>query len=98
MLIRVYNYNTMDKVKVFEAHTDYIRWSSMESHGFLCEERFSAVGLGNAFRSYIMSTIHHPLIHHEGNVTRQSTIHHDAMPGAEQGLARINNTHAPASP
>ncbi|KAG1667995.1 hypothetical protein FOA52_000639 [Chlamydomonas sp. UWO 241] len=25
MLIRVYNYNTMDKVKVFEAHTDYIR-------------------------------------------------------------------------
>lgn len=24
-LIRVYNYNTMDKVKVFEAHTDYIR-------------------------------------------------------------------------
>lgn len=28
MLIRVYNYNTMDKVKVFEAHTDYIRWGS----------------------------------------------------------------------
>lgn len=26
MLVRVYNYNTMDKVKVFEAHTDYIRW------------------------------------------------------------------------
>lgn len=25
MYIRVYNYNTMDKVKVFEAHTDYIR-------------------------------------------------------------------------
>ena len=25
MLIRVYNYNTMDKIKVFEAHTDYIR-------------------------------------------------------------------------
>ncbi|RZC71675.1 hypothetical protein C5167_035223 [Papaver somniferum] len=25
MHIRVYNYNTMDKVKVFEAHTDYIR-------------------------------------------------------------------------
>jgi coatomer subunit beta' len=25
MLIRVYNYNTMDKVKVFEAHGDYIR-------------------------------------------------------------------------
>lgn len=25
MLIRVYNYNTMDKVKVFEAHSDYIR-------------------------------------------------------------------------
>ena len=25
MLIRVFNYNTMDKVKVFEAHTDYIR-------------------------------------------------------------------------
>ncbi|KAJ6801963.1 coatomer subunit beta'-1-like isoform X2 [Iris pallida] len=25
MFIRIYNYNTMDKVKVFEAHTDYIR-------------------------------------------------------------------------
>ncbi|KAJ6704282.1 COATOMER SUBUNIT BETA'-1, partial [Salix viminalis] len=25
MYIRVYNYNTMDKIKVFEAHTDYIR-------------------------------------------------------------------------
>lgn len=25
MFIRVYNYNTMDKVTVFEAHTDYIR-------------------------------------------------------------------------
>ncbi|KAJ0959721.1 hypothetical protein J5N97_000612 [Dioscorea zingiberensis] len=25
MFIEVYNYNTMDKVKVFEAHTDYIR-------------------------------------------------------------------------
>lgn len=25
MQIRVYNYNTMEKVKTFEAHTDYIR-------------------------------------------------------------------------
>ena len=25
MFIRVYNYNTMDKIKQFEAHTDYIR-------------------------------------------------------------------------
>ncbi|THU45313.1 hypothetical protein C4D60_Mb02t16520 [Musa balbisiana] len=25
MFIRVYNYNTMDKIKAFEAHTDYIR-------------------------------------------------------------------------
>ena len=25
MFVRVYNYNTMDKVKTFEAHTDYIR-------------------------------------------------------------------------
>jgi hypothetical protein len=25
MFIRVYNYNTLDKVKTFEAHTDYIR-------------------------------------------------------------------------
>ena len=24
--LRVYNYNTMDKVKAFEAHTDYIRY------------------------------------------------------------------------
>ena len=27
MHIRVYNYNTMDKVKAFEAHSDYIRYS-----------------------------------------------------------------------
>lgn len=25
MFVRVYNYNTMDKIKSFEAHTDYIR-------------------------------------------------------------------------
>ena len=25
MFVRVYNYNTMDKIKAFEAHTDYIR-------------------------------------------------------------------------
>ncbi len=25
MYVRVFNYNTMDKVKQFEAHTDYIR-------------------------------------------------------------------------
>ena len=25
MMVRVYNYNPMDKVKQFEAHTDYIR-------------------------------------------------------------------------
>lgn len=25
MFIRVYNYNTMDKIEVFEAHADYIR-------------------------------------------------------------------------
>jgi len=24
--IRVYNYNTMDKIKTFEAHSDYLRW------------------------------------------------------------------------
>ncbi len=28
MQLRVYNYNTMDKVKTFEAHTDYIRWGA----------------------------------------------------------------------
>lgn len=27
MMVRVYNYNTMDKVKTFEAHTDYIRYA-----------------------------------------------------------------------
>ena len=27
MVIRVYNYNTMDKVHSFEAHADYIRLS-----------------------------------------------------------------------
>jgi coatomer subunit beta' len=25
MHVRVYNYNTMDKIRTFEAHTDYIR-------------------------------------------------------------------------
>ena len=29
MQLRVYNYNTMDKIKQFEAHTDYIRCSFM---------------------------------------------------------------------
>ena len=28
MYIRVYNHNTMEKVKQFEAHTDYIRWAA----------------------------------------------------------------------
>ena len=32
MFIRVYNYNTMDKVKTFEAHTDYIRSASTPPH------------------------------------------------------------------
>lgn len=27
--LRIYNYNTMDKVKAFEAHTDYIRYTVM---------------------------------------------------------------------
>ena len=27
MQIRVYNYNTLEKVKVFEAHSDYIRYA-----------------------------------------------------------------------
>jgi len=31
MFIRVYNYNTMDKVKAFEAHTDYIRQAQHDS-------------------------------------------------------------------
>ena len=31
MFIRVYNYNTMDKVKAFEAHTDYIRCVSVHT-------------------------------------------------------------------
>lgn len=30
MMVRVYNYNTMDKVKQFEAHSDYIRWVAGE--------------------------------------------------------------------
>ncbi len=34
MYIRVYNYNTMDKVKAFEAHTDYIRCAHVAAvHG-----------------------------------------------------------------
>ena len=27
--LRIYNYNTMDKVKAFEAHTDYIRCATL---------------------------------------------------------------------
>lgn len=30
LFIRVFNYNTMDKVKTFEAHTDYIRYHTKE--------------------------------------------------------------------
>jgi hypothetical protein len=33
MFIRVYNYNTMDKVKAFEAHTDYIRYAIQGHRG-----------------------------------------------------------------
>ena len=33
MFIRVYNYNTMDKIKAFEAHTDYIRWAGLAGQG-----------------------------------------------------------------
>ncbi len=29
MFVRIYNYNTMDKVKAFEAHTDYIRSAAL---------------------------------------------------------------------
>lgn len=35
MQIRVYNYNTMDKVKAFEAHSDYIR-SVMDCTNTIC--------------------------------------------------------------
>lgn len=33
MCIRVFNYNTMDKIKTFEAHTDYIRQVARSEHG-----------------------------------------------------------------
>ena len=33
MFVRVYNYNTMDKVKQFEAHTDYIRCAACAGRG-----------------------------------------------------------------
>ena len=33
MFVRVYNYNTMDKVKQFEAHTDYIRCANEPGGG-----------------------------------------------------------------
>ena len=39
MQIRVYNYNTMDKVKAFEAHTDYIRSA-------LCQHSRKQLGRG----------------------------------------------------
>ncbi|CAN4096866.1 unnamed protein product [Withania somnifera] len=44
MFIRVYNYNTMDKVKVFEAHTDYIRCVAVHPtlpyKGWVCTQIF----------------------------------------------------------
>ena len=36
MFIRVYNYNTMDKIKHFEAHTDYIRSAPATPPPALC--------------------------------------------------------------
>jgi coatomer subunit beta' len=49
MFIRVYNYNTSEQVKVFEAHTDYIRCiavhpslpcvSALPSFSSFCSER-----------------------------------------------------------
>lgn len=35
MQIRVYNYNTLEKVKVFEAHSDYIRCAQASAGGTL---------------------------------------------------------------
>ena len=34
MQLRVYNYNTMDKVKEWEAHTDYIRYVEVSSANY----------------------------------------------------------------
>ena len=36
MYVRVFNYNTMDKVKQFEAHTDYIRCAARRGSNALC--------------------------------------------------------------
>ena len=36
MYIRVYNHNTMEKVKAFEAHTDYIRCAAAVPCGKPC--------------------------------------------------------------
>jgi coatomer subunit beta' len=50
MLIRVYNYNTMDKVKVFEAHTDYIRSGFVPCRQHLTwEEATSTAQIGAAW-------------------------------------------------
>jgi hypothetical protein len=42
MQLRVYNYNTMDKVKTFEAHADYIRCAAD------CVRRPATVGAAGA--------------------------------------------------
>lgn len=37
MFVRVYNHNTMEKVKSFEAHSDYIRSCPLSSDSFVCK-------------------------------------------------------------
>lgn len=48
--VRVYNYNTMDKVKAFEAHTDYIRWVRRARDSIVggrCTEQMGGLMLGH---------------------------------------------------
>ena len=53
MYVRVFNYNTMDKVKQFEAHTDYIRCATAPQV-LQCHRRAGTVGcqwrIGIVFR------------------------------------------------
>ena len=49
MHIRVYNYNTMDKVKAFEAHSDYIRFAIVASEIFTFQEAKSSMAEKQCF-------------------------------------------------
>ena len=74
MYVRVFNYNTMDKVKQFEAHTDYIRCAARRGSNVLCP------GLLHHTRCFIAYKYLEPCKgvaeQKAGHVLREVTHHH----------------------